>query len=823
MSIESVILDATYAPYPGDFTATIDLDRPTTAGAQYLLIAHWTFATARGAPPNGFTQVFEIANDVSNHWNLQVYAKAVDGSEPSAWTLGLAVTSAQRQIAAAFSATSTAETVNDLLLGSATLRRSSLTLPGDFPSVTLSAPGALLLLFADSQTVQDLQQPDNQRLAPAGGAVRLAGAGLTAVADAVAYGRSPESAGATGVIEWRNGADSQYNVSQALYVSLGLDASPPPLPAPRVPVPDRYRASLAADSRSLLASTTAVPFDSSARVSFPPMVTLDQTEVATLKEVTRDQESETADVAFYPRAAQNEQAESEYDGVTLLTLMLNAFPAPVFEERLESVNADAQSIITDRFVAWAAEFPWFAYEAVPDLRTPSTSYTGTSGRVESRVVSFPQAGRDRVSMYDQLEALLSPFPGTVFFGTSEGLLRIVPVWGPAADAEPFRTLEGSDVTSVSVGAPSVGTIINRATVRSRGYQVSEDVEVMQPAWFQLGSRQLTGRDVWFTPPVDRVNLQEPSDSASTSLQADELTPADNYNEQTPGLWPVNTERLPAGPGISLVDSLGEPLVTVAWRQYCGGSAATATLSDSGTIGLGLIETIIPFDGAWRSTLFWGVNVGIETAQVTVQCRWSAARQGVEFRLADPTTLETSQALVPGCFWMVEFTLNDGSVGFVEREAPSVTFGIVAEGDSLPTTGGGNAILDSQNTFGVREEIIDVRGYALTVEQSRRIAEGYVLANITPRAVRELGLGWKGSTRVVFDDRGRLVGLPDGGEGLIVGRSYSDDFIAVAGDISLRVEETIPGSAGFIDTTTQYLLNDDGTFWQNDDGSFSEPA
>ena len=97
------------------------------------------------------------------------------------------------------------------------------------------------------------------------------------------------------------------------------------------------------------------------------------------------------------------------------------------------------------------------------------------------------------------------------------------------------------------------------------------------------------------------------------------------------------------------------------------------------------------------------------------------------------------------------------------------------------------------------------------------------ANIVPRAIRSATLGWKGSTRVVFDDRGRLVEMPDGAKALIVGRSYSDDFITNSADVSIRVEELIPGSAGFIDTTTAWLLNDDVTIWQNEDGSFSEPA
>ena len=173
--------------------------------------------------------------------------------------------------------------------------------------------------------------------------------------------------------------------------------------------------------------------------------------------------------------------------------------------------------------------------------------------------------------------------------------------------------------------------------------------------------------------------------------------------------------------------------------------------------------------------------------------------------------------------VVEFTLNDSSVGFVETPGPTVSFGVPSEGHTIPGVGGVNAIAESQAAYGVLEERINVRGYTLTTLQALRMATGIVLANIGPRAIRDFDLGWKGSTIALFDDRGRLFGTPGGGEGLLVGVNYQDDFISVTGGKRVRIEETIEGAAGFVPTEAVWLLTDETDYWLNDDGSLSEPA
>jgi len=97
----------------------------------------------------------------------------------------------------------------------------------------------------------------------------------------------------------------------------------------------------------------------------------------------------------------------------------------------------------------------------------------------------------------------------------------------------------------------------------------------------------------------------------------------------------------------------------------------------------------------------------------------------------------------------------------------------------------------------------------------------VQQNITPRATRELTLGWKGSTKALFDRRGRLVGLPGSGEGFLTGVANRDDFNSRTGGKSARVEETVAGGVGAVDSTTEYLLADDGTYVLDDSGAIVE--
>jgi hypothetical protein len=406
---------------------------------------------------------------------------------------------------------------------------------------------------------------------------------------------------------------------------------------------------------------------------------------------------------------------------------------------------------------------------------------------------------------------------------SAGKLVIVPAYGPDADEIPYKTLSTADVVAQTTGEPSIGTVINKAVVSSSGYQRSDAVEVMQPAWFQVGAQALFGQSgAWYEPPNDRVNLQAPTEPGADILQEDVFDTSDSFLAQTPAVWPVSPDNTPAGFGISLVDGSDSPLVTVGWARYQG-FRGFQTLHSSGTTGLTLLENEVPFDGVWRPTLLWEGSAGLFNFSLTINASWQKERNAVAFAIGSATLDRHTGSNVYDSF-VVEFTLNDESSGYAEGSGVTATFGtLAADEEEIPTGEGGNAVADSQTAFGVQEVRVDVRGYVLSAEQALAMAQGIVLANLTPRAIRSLDLGWRGSTVPLFDDRGRLFGTPNGGEGLLVGVQYDDDFISVTGGKRVRVEETLAGQPGSIPTTLVWLLNDDGSFWTNDDNSTSEVA
>jgi hypothetical protein len=375
------------------------------------------------------------------------------------------------------------------------------------------------------------------------------------------------------------------------------------------------------------------------------------------------------------------------------------------------------------------------------------------------------------------------------------------------------------VASQSLGEPSAFDIVNRATVASRGL-VSGLTAVMEPAWFQVGARDLFGETedaggnrVWYDPRAAATNLQPPADS--DNVLQEELAPADAFSAQAISGWEVASPELFAATSIRLVDEADAPLVTAAFKRF-NSLTDPPTLVSSGAGTLVLTEDEVPTDGVWRRTLDWSTTIGLITFRLYLDARWNAATQTVEWRVGSGSG-DLAFNIVERIRLVVEFTLDDLSVGFTEQAGVNVTYGV--EGDALFDT----SVTESQAAYGVLEERLDVRGYYLNANQARAIAQGYVLANITPRATREVELGWLGSTQVLFDARGRTIELPNGDVGRIVGVSYSDDFVSVSGGKRVRVEVELLGEPGAIDSTATWLLNDDGSFWQNDDGTTSEVA
>ena len=585
------------------------------------------------------------------------------------------------------------------------------------------------------------------------------------------------------------------------YTFLALvfgSGEPPPQPVgdPR----DRLRSAASEDLGSLLDAVEAIPVDLGFDIAFTNAVWQEPAQLMAYRELTRATDSPDVDLMVYPRPQQNTMMEEQFSGVTVLSRLASWYPPRWYGTvaELGIPNTDgastAQQALEALLTYWGTLQPWLSHKPVPDLRMPTggTYEDPTEGVATTNTMTIRQDDEQRASALDILHDLLSPFPGTVVRQDSDGDLSIVPVYGPDADSEALA-LRAFDLYSVSTGKPDPFTTINRATFTATGSLTrQEDVPVMQPAWFQIGSLYQFGRATWFEPPGDRLNLQpvpdgNPADALQETFQF--TTP---FARQRPNLWPMAEDAIPAGGGIGLfLNMVNNPVITCAWRRYNGNS-----LEDSGTTPVDLITYVIPFDGIWRDAFRVRVNAASgEEMTVTMRARWNQDAGGVEFDMGTPMNLQSSCIL--GCRgWVFEFTLNDSSVAYDEAGQTSVTFGLVENGDSLPTESGGNAIQDSQDAFGIRERTITVRGYALDADALTAAARGYVLHNITPRVTRELELSL-GAAGVVFDEIGHLIQLPSGETGILTGLTYSDEFTNGAWSKTARVQLRDMTAAGAI--------------------------
>lgn len=573
---------------------------------------------------------------------------------------------------------------------------------------------------------------------------------------------------------------------------------------------DRLRSSVSETTGSLLDAVDVRAVDASVQEAYSYAQRLEPQTLTAFREVLRERDSATVDARYYPRPRQNSAMENRYDGVTVLSRLANWYPPRAFGTVTElgitsASTATAQEIITWLLADWATLVPWLTYETVPDLRyrTPDEDYASGDGIATTAVLAIAQDGNNRKTALEVLRDLLSPFPGTVLRQNSTGKLEIVPVVGPDADATPHLTLNSFDVYSVSIGEPDPFDIVNRATFTCSSWERSTGVEVMQPAYFQVGSLLNMGRAVWYAPPSDRLNLQ-PSETG-TILQEDDMTPASSFTQQTPGLWSVGSSSIPAGTGIGLRDGGNNPTVTLAWSLYTDDGSTTP--KETGTDGLSLLEDEIPFDGVWRDTIQWSRLGG----SGIIQCRWNADRQGVEFRLG-AWDLEANCFFAPCDGFVVEFTLNDYSVGYAQRLQRTGTFGVTENGDTIPSPTNTNAIEDSQTEFGVLERTVNVTGYSFTASQLAEMARGFVLANITPKVTREVEVSALTGFRVLFDDIGRLVQLPNGDSGLLTGVEYNDDFTSRTVSKIARVQVNNLSTSGALDTATGFHINELGAYW-----------
>lgn len=601
----------------------------------------------------------------------------------------------------------------------------------------------------------------------------------------------------------------------------------------------RIRSSVSVDTGSLLDTAEVLAQDMGFDIAHSLAVHYDTQRPAAFREVARDQAGGPLDSLYLPRPTQNIELMQTAQGVSYLTLMAAAYPAPIMWNPGERVTA--QQAIEYVFTLWDEEgsWPWWAWEPVPDLRTLTTAqlapgeYGPEDGLIHMRGLILPQREPHRRSMLEIIQDLLSPFPGTTYRINEDGRFEIIPVYGPDADAQPVVSLQPRDVVTLTEGKPDLLGLTNRWTVTAQGTGVVPDAGVMEPAWFQVGHPSAFGTAWWYDPPAGRTNLQP----ARNTPQQEHLSPGGPNALQWPAGWAVGEDQLPASDaGIELIDSAGVFQISHAWMLRRAG-----VLHDSGNDGLyvwhagaGEWRPVSASNAPARLTIpYTGERVPVMRVappdwprlSVEIRARYDAASGTVRFTFfADELRHRAFNSWVYLLF--VEFTLNDATDAIQEmRAGTSVTFGVVENGDTLPTPAGGNAIAESQARYGVREKTLNIRGYDLppaeAVAALTQIATGGVLRGITPRVIRSADLTIVGSTAARFAHVGRLVHLPTGEQGIMTGRQYADSYMPpTLVQAEVQVEVPDPTGVGAVAPDTRGLFtHPDGRFFTHPDGSF----
>jgi len=168
-------------------------------------------------------------------------------------------------------------------------------------------------------------------------------------------------------------------------------------------------------------------------------------------------------------------------------------------------------------------------------------------------------------------------------------------------------------------------------------------------------------------------------------------------------------------------------------------------------------------------------------------------------------------------YIVEVTSVTGTAWTRSNTTVEAEWG--TEEHEIPAVGGGDALAQSRAQYGVRSATIQSNIFQLTPEQAMAVARGYVLHNINPRTIRDVQQSEWNRYPVKFDHIGRYVELPNGEVAVVENRSYSDSFAPRASAMMSTFTATVSHSV--IDTTTEYLFNSDGSYWENDDGTISE--
>jgi len=517
-------------------------------------------------------------------------------------------------------------------------------------------------------------------------------------------------------------------------------------------------------------------------------------------------------VSYYALPTRNQEMLVTVEGETNLGRMASTYPNRIMRRGIEipgnvGGQVTPQQAIQYIFDQWASEFPWFSAESVPDLRLPVPGAltaprqyyleNPTAGLLSHGAVSIPQEvhpdGRDeRQTMREIADEWTAIFPGTVLRQTSRGTIELVPRVGPDAPDTPLL-LTWQDLKGISDGEDDPRGVINRARVVVQGWRFEDEQGITAPAFLAIGGMPDAA---WPDPP-------------------------------DPNALPDDRERLTDGATQRFVLLTAGDSIRVSWAateatvEQSGGSWAHFSIrgSDSGEVTLTRAQPTQTV--TVNATLYWGVaNLNRLNYATTWRFSWDGD-VGISVAAGTVGDVYTERILgSTGRTWYLGHLLEFAAFGTAwVRSKESIIGEFGRPGDQLPGPDGTNALTESRALYGERQATINSTQFQLTPEQARQVAEAHVLFNINPRTVRDVQQSEWDKYPVKFDHIGRLVDLPTGERAVIENRSYSDSFSsthgAMASSFSASVTEIV------IDTSTDWLLLDNGDFFQLDNGDLVE--
>lgn len=557
---------------------------------------------------------------------------------------------------------------------------------------------------------------------------------------------------------------------------------------------NRIRSSVSEDAGSLFQATQAAAVELGLSEAFEYGEDVSAGWLRSFREaLTPDQVA----VSYYALPTRNQEMLVTVEGETNLGRLAGVYPAGIMVPATSipgnaGGTVTAQQAIQHVTAQWASEHPWLSFAPIPDLRlmvpsavaAPRQHYLDNPGDgvLTTAAVVIPQEGNERRSMREILDEWLAIFPGTIVRQTSTGVIELVPRVGPDAASGAAVTLTWGDLTGISDGEDDPSGVTNRCRVTSQGWEFTPNQALIAPSFVLVRAANGVTRAV-----LDGENVL-PTDSREEHSIYDDLV--------FTGL---------TAPTAATVD--------VVIRAY--GSWSPTTSSSFSLEGTATRQVTLAAGQAQDVS----ITHNSRSQNVTATFRLRRSADGGRIAVSAPGGIPESAGNPFGRTWFAYVLDVDvtGTAWVRSNERVESEFG--QTGTTLPGVGGGDALADSRALYGERLAVINSNVFQLTPEQAQLVARSYVLANINPRTIRDVQQSEWDLYPVKFDHIGRLVDLPTGERAVIENRSYNDSFSSTHGAMTSSFSASVTEIV--IDTTTDWLLLDNGDFMQLDSGTLLE--